>query len=141
MLTEDIVRVLNNLDEAPWAEVSKGKPLNALALAQRLRQYGVSSKNIRQEDRVSKGYAAEDLVDAWSRYLPPVSPQKAATSATDEPSPPGQGVADDEDGAATAATDVDPEATDDDADICGTCGVNPVEMIGLDCDECMGVSD
>jgi hypothetical protein len=118
----------------------KGKPLNALALAQRLRQFGVSSKNVREGARVTKGYAAEDLADAWSRYLPS-SRQKSATSATDESSFPGGGVADDAHGAATgaheSATPGQEASLDEDVDLCATCGTNPVAMLGLDCDACM----
>jgi Protein of unknown function (DUF3631) len=140
MPTDQIVAALTALDEAPWGEISKGKPLNALALAQRLRQYGVTSKNIRVGTIVSKGYVAEDLADAWSRYLPPSS-HKAATAATDGPPPSGQDVADGDDGAATAATDVGASTTDDEPDLCVTCGVNPVGLAGLDCEECMGVDE
>jgi hypothetical protein len=141
MATDNILAALNALEEAPWGEILKGKPLNALALAQRLRQYGVSSKNVREGERVVKGYTADDLADAWSRYLPPSS-DRAATSATDGTPPSGQGVADGADHAATddsePATDAEAPATDDDVDLCATCGANPVDLLGLDCDECMG---
>lgn len=131
--TEDIVAKLNALDEAPWGEIANGKPLNARGLAQRLRQFGISSKNIREGGRVSKGYAAEDMADAWSRYLPS-PPKESATSATDDLPPSGHDVADD------AATQSEESATADDVDLCPTCGANPVEMFGLDCEECMGVT-
>lgn len=84
MPTEDILTALIALDEAPWAELMKGKPLNARGLAMRLRQYGVSSRNVRVGERVTKGYAVDDLYDSWTRYLPPVGtpPMESATSAT-----------------------------------------------------------
>lgn len=136
MSTEDIVTALNGLEEAPWSEIVSGKPLNALGLAQRLRQFSISSKNIRNGDKVCKGYSAEDLSDAWARYLPQAPRQKGATSATDDASPPGQHVSDDLEKPLTESATA---ATDPDIDLCATCGVNPVEMFGLDCDECMGM--
>jgi hypothetical protein len=81
MATEGILSALHALDEAPWAELVAGKPLNARGLAQRLRQYGVARKNVRIGDTVTKGYAREDLADAWSRYLPAAATE-SATSAT-----------------------------------------------------------
>lgn len=72
-----------HLDEAPWADIY-GKPLNARSLAMRLREYGVKSKNIRTEGKVTKGYTAEDLHDPWERYLPALGlpPHERATTAT-----------------------------------------------------------
>lgn len=81
MGTEDILRELQGLDEAPWGELVGGKPLNARGLARRLSEYGVKSKTVRIGDATPKGYVREDLWDAWSRYLPS-PPQESATSAT-----------------------------------------------------------
>ena len=81
MATGSILSALHGLDEAPWAELVGGKPLNARGLARRLAEYGVTSKNVRLGGSVQKGYARADLVDAWSRYLPS-PPQESATSAT-----------------------------------------------------------
>jgi Protein of unknown function (DUF3631) len=68
--TDDEGRALL-LDEAPWAELDKGNPLNPRSLAGYLRQYEVKSKVIRVGETTHRGYAAEDFFDAWSRYLPP----------------------------------------------------------------------
>ena len=83
MSTEDILSALCKLDESPWGDL-RGQQLNPRGLAQRLRQYGVSSRNVRTNERVVKGYAREDLHDVWLRYLsPPVEAATSATSATD----------------------------------------------------------
>lgn len=87
MATDAILKALHGLDEAPWAEVAKGEPLNARGLSQRLKPYGVSSKTIRIEKETPKGYRREDLADAWSRYLPS-PPHESATSATSATSAP-----------------------------------------------------
>lgn len=68
MFTQAIIDALNGLEEAPWGEL-QGRPLNPRGLAQRLRKYGVSSKTVRIGDLTAKGYARDDLWDAWERYL------------------------------------------------------------------------
>lgn len=101
MATDAILAALHALDEAPWAEIVAGKPLNARGLARRLDKYGIKPRTVRAGDKTPRGYVREDLADAWARYLPPVadvadstgdgdrhrdeppsSPRAAATSAT-----------------------------------------------------------
>ncbi len=80
MSTEEILKALHALPEAPWADL-RGKPLDARGLASRLGKYSVKSKTVRIGDSTPRGYAREDLADAWSRYLPP-PPHESATSET-----------------------------------------------------------
>ena len=76
---------MTGLDEAPWADL-KGGPLNARGLTQRLRQYGIKSKDIRIADWHGKGYTREDLADSWSRYLGPLDESsKGGEEAAEEP--------------------------------------------------------
>jgi Protein of unknown function (DUF3631) len=74
MSTETILTALLDLEEAPWVEIVAGKPLNARGLARRLGSYGIKSKTVRVGDKTPRGYAREDLADAWARYLPDVVP-------------------------------------------------------------------
>lgn len=80
--SESLVQKLNAIEDAPWGEIAYGKPLNARGLSQRLRQFGVTSKQIRLGGETRKGYRREDLADAWTRYLP--SAEKSETSETPE---------------------------------------------------------
>lgn len=89
LASEDILRKLAEMDEAPWADL-RGKPIDSRKLAGLLRPYGVASKNVRLEQGVVKGYAREDLYDPWSRYLGP-SPLERATPATGATANPPQG--------------------------------------------------
>lgn len=88
MATATILKALIELDEAPWGDL-KGKPIDSRKLANFLRPYEVTSKNVRVGTDIVKGYAADDLFDPWQRYLNsdrtaslPPSPNGAATSAT-----------------------------------------------------------
>lgn len=105
--TEEILRRLHEMSEAPWADL-KGTGLNDRGLAARLRHYQVRPKDIRYGERVVRGYSREDLHDPWSRYLGPSS-ENNATSATSATSPEisGPPVADVADVAHSAVTNLD----------------------------------
>lgn len=79
LFTDDLLKRLHGLDEAPWNDL-RGKPLDARGLARRLRQYGVASQTVRVGDATAKGYRRTDLHDPWTRYLPPVG--ESVTSVT-----------------------------------------------------------
>ena len=76
LTTERLLHALNNLDESPWATIRKGEPLNGRGLAHRLDKYGISSK-LHAGERGLRGYAKNQFLDAWARYLP----SESATSA------------------------------------------------------------
>jgi hypothetical protein len=87
--TDDIIEALCNLDESPWGDL-RGKQIDARGLARRLRPYDIKPSRIRLGAETLRGYTAESLHDAWSRYLPPLS-DKCATSATSGTTAPQQG--------------------------------------------------
>ena len=66
--TEEILSELLKLNESPWDDI-RGKPLDARGLANRLGKYQVKSKSVRVGEDSKKGYAREDLVDVWARYV------------------------------------------------------------------------
>lgn len=92
MPTESITEALKAIDESPWNDL-KGKPLDARRLARLLNPYDVKSKTVRVGLATSKGYAREDLYDAWARYLPTPNPpiglptMASVTSVTSETAP------------------------------------------------------
>jgi hypothetical protein len=81
--TTTILKALHELDESPWAELS-GKPLNDRGLATRLRRYDIKPKVVRIGEHTHRGYAREDLHDAWARYLgpPPYGNETCVTDVT-----------------------------------------------------------
>lgn len=78
-----IVRELVVMDESPWAVINRGNPLDPRGLAQRLRKYGIRPGPHRVAEAVFKGYCIDDFTDAWSRYLPQVSPESTVTTVTE----------------------------------------------------------
>lgn len=84
MATEEIIKGLTSIDEAPWGEL-QGKPIDARRLARLLQPYGVSSITLRLDGAPNKkGYKRESLFDPWSRYLEkPPAPAPGATAGAD----------------------------------------------------------
>jgi Protein of unknown function (DUF3631) len=88
--TADLIALLAELDESPWAEWwidDSGAPNRKAArrLAHLLRPYGIRSRTVRIGDKTPKGYQREDFADSWERFLPPRPCATSATSATTAP--------------------------------------------------------
>ncbi|MFP8885017.1 DUF3631 domain-containing protein [Streptomyces mangrovi] len=86
MPTAVILECLNAIEDAPWGDLG-GKPLTSRGLSRMLGEYvtgdnkPIKPRPIRTASGVPRGYYAEDLADAWTRYCPP-PPPKSATAAT-----------------------------------------------------------
>ncbi|NJL28745.1 MAG: DUF3631 domain-containing protein [Thermoanaerobaculia bacterium] len=72
MFSRDIVAKLLELEDRPWPEWKRGKPLTVRQLASLLLPFGAKPQHLRIGDTTGRGYLAEDLEDAFDRYL--VSP-------------------------------------------------------------------
>jgi hypothetical protein len=67
----DLNAALVAIEESPWAEINRGKPLNVRRLARLLNPFGIASGSIRLPDgSTPKGYYRAAFRDAWSRFLP-----------------------------------------------------------------------
>jgi hypothetical protein len=70
--SDDLVAYLTSLDDRPWVEFNKGRPLSTPQLARLLRPVGALSGTVRFDDmRTAKGYYLRLFDDAFARYLPP----------------------------------------------------------------------
>jgi putative DNA primase/helicase len=56
-------------DEAPFATYNRGKPMTMRQLSNRLREFGIHSKNNRFTGGVKKGYVKQDFEEAFLFYL------------------------------------------------------------------------
>jgi len=66
----DICEALGTMEDQPWPEWKRGKPITTRQLAKLLAGFDVSPKTIRIGIETPKGYTLEDLIDPFSRYLP-----------------------------------------------------------------------
>jgi hypothetical protein len=83
MITADVLKELQGIEESPWSDLY-GKPIDARRLSRMLGQYGVHPQQLRPDgSKQLRGYTRASLLDPWSRYLP--STEVAITSVTTPP--------------------------------------------------------
>lgn len=69
--SDALVTFLVNLDDKPWPELNKGRPITKAGLARLLKPFGILPTTIRLDgDRTAKGYYLSAFEDAFTRYLP-----------------------------------------------------------------------
>nr|WTB32258.1 DUF3631 domain-containing protein [Streptomyces sp. NBC_00830] len=74
LTTEDILRLLRQDPESPWAEWGRDG-LTSRHLGDLLREFGIKPGNVRLADGTQrKGYTRNKFLDAWRRYCPTVHP-------------------------------------------------------------------
>lgn len=73
MRSEDVVAHLLALPDSPWRDFHYNgtTPFNVRDLSRLLNKYDVRSRDVWIDKRSAKGYFADDLRDAWERYLRP----------------------------------------------------------------------
>jgi hypothetical protein len=71
LATADLLEGLHGLEDAPWSDWRRGRPVTGRGLGDLLRPYRVRSRTVRLDDgSTPKGYKREQFDDAWKRYLP-----------------------------------------------------------------------
>src|SRR5262245_16071806 len=66
MSSHDLVDKLVTLEDRPWREFKKGKPISTHALASRLKAFGIVP--LPDKHGARRGYYRSSFVDAWTRY-------------------------------------------------------------------------
>jgi len=69
VFSDDLIKFLVGLEDRPWAEIDKGRPITKNGLAARLRVFGISPATVRIGADTAKGYKLEQFRDAFARYL------------------------------------------------------------------------
>lgn len=71
MSSDAIVAYLESLDDRPWSEFNRGKPMTKAGLARLLKPFRILPTTIRLDgNRTAKGYYHSAFEDAFTRYLP-----------------------------------------------------------------------
>jgi hypothetical protein len=84
--SEELVAHLVTMDERPWPEWYRGKPLTQRSLARLLAPFGIRPKAMWIGGRTVRGYSQDDLGEPLLRYRPPAQvqgPQEWLSKATD----------------------------------------------------------
>jgi hypothetical protein len=85
MSSAALVDELIKMEDHPWGDWRKGRPITQNGLARLLRPFGIISKTIRIDDHTAKGYTRDQFTDVFKRYLPPTHPFQSVT--TSQPTP------------------------------------------------------
>ncbi len=88
--TTTLIEKLIAIDEAPWGEINRGKPINPERLARMLKPFGVKSKRGRVGAENLRVYGIAKLVSVFARYMGsnlehPEQRDGEMVSADDEP--------------------------------------------------------
>lgn len=67
--SKTLIDKLVSLEDQPWAEWSKGKPMSQRAMADRLKGFGI----IPGSNGEKRGYLRDRFTDAWTRYPKPAT--------------------------------------------------------------------
>jgi hypothetical protein len=85
--TGELLAAINADEELPFGGWRDAKGLDGRSLARMLKPYGVKPRSVRIGEDTPKGYRADDLRDAWERYLPRSEAQQAQQAQHGEPTP------------------------------------------------------
>lgn len=69
IFSDDLVTALVEMDESPWAEWNRGRPISKNTLARLLKPFKVYSERIRIGYDNKRGYLESRFIDAFARYL------------------------------------------------------------------------
>lgn len=67
--SSDLVDDLIAMEERPWSEWKRGKPITANSLSKLLGSFGIRSRQLKQAGTNKRGYDRADFEDAFNRYL------------------------------------------------------------------------
>ena len=90
----ELLKELIKDDLKAWSTYNRGKPLTPRQLRNRLKDYGIKTKDIREGNRVLKGYDAKQFKDVFKRYLSSPLPEKSATTLQNTETPMNTGLSD-----------------------------------------------
>jgi putative DNA primase/helicase len=83
--SKGLVDALIAIEDHPWNDWQRGRPITQNGLARVLMPFGILSKTIRIGESTLKGYSLEQFVDVFNRYLTPDHPIQSVT--TSQPTP------------------------------------------------------
>lgn len=70
LFTSEILERLHKMDDRPWPEWRKGKPITSRQLSQLLKPFNIKSVSVRDGHDTAKGYHLDAFNDAFARYIP-----------------------------------------------------------------------
>jgi putative DNA primase/helicase len=69
IFSKKLVETLREMEDRPWSEVNRGKPITENWLARHLGRFGIRPTTLRIGEGRAKGYRKADFAEAFDRYL------------------------------------------------------------------------
>jgi hypothetical protein len=85
LFSRTLVEALNENQDRPWMQTKKGREITQLWLARQLAPYGVRPRIVRIENEAARGYAQEDFIELFRRYVPPSELERVRCQPPDGP--------------------------------------------------------
>jgi putative DNA primase/helicase len=82
--TENLIESLVAMEDKPWAEWTRGKPLSAASLSKLLKPFEIKSVQLKKDGKNKNGYKLKQFKDAFERYT--ISSHTSDRSSTSLPS-------------------------------------------------------
>lgn len=70
IFSKDLVERLRAMNDRPWPEAQRGRPITERWLARLLGRFGIHPKTLRIGSDRAKGYEARDFEEVFERYVP-----------------------------------------------------------------------
>jgi Protein of unknown function (DUF3631) len=89
--SEEIVRLLVEIEGRPWAEGRNGKPLSKTGLARMLKPFKIHPDKWREGNSTIRGYLRSAFDEVFARYLdiePPQTPRASQSTTYEKKEPP-----------------------------------------------------
>ncbi len=84
VLTKELIEYLNNLDDKPYADFSRGKGITPARLSKLLKDFKIKPKTIRMMYDRKKGYELTQFTKAFNIYIYPETKRDIVTMATEQ---------------------------------------------------------
>lgn len=81
--SSDVAEAFGAMEDRPWSEWRRGKPITQRQLAKLLAPLGIAPRKIRIGESTHQGYLLEQYIDSFTRYLP-LSIRNTGTSQLDQ---------------------------------------------------------
>jgi hypothetical protein len=78
--TQNLIEALVKMEDRPWSEWKKGKPLSAASLSKLLKPFEIKSVQLKKDGKNKNGYKLKHFKDAFERYaVPPHTSDRDST--------------------------------------------------------------
>ena len=69
LCTQNLIEALVAMEDRPWSEWKRGKPLSGVSLARLLKPFGIRPEQFKEQGKKGRGYRRKTFSDVFDRYV------------------------------------------------------------------------